>query len=194
MPPRTGRPIAARSLDPELVNDDRATIRSVRALSLVTMLLLATACASSSTSSGGTQSSQGFTAAELCALATPAEVSAALGRTVQAGVPSGVNAPSCTWTAADASAVTIAATDPASVGKLPFGLQGNSGAKVTPIPNLGDAAFFAAPGGDLPEAELDMTKGGRAITITGGVAGGNMTQAQQEAIEKAVATDAAPRM
>jgi hypothetical protein len=158
------------------------------------MLVTVAACASSSSSSGGSQTGMGFTAAELCQLATPAEIGAALGRSVPAGVPSGTNAPSCTWTASDASAITIAATDLSSVGKLPFGLQGQSGAAVTAIPNLGDAAFFAAPGGDFPEAELDLKKGGRAITITGGVAGGTMTKAQQEAIEKAVAVAAVARM
>ena len=156
-------------------------------------LLLVAGCASSSTSSSS-GNGMGWTAAELCQLATPDEVGAALGVSVPAGVATGVNAPACVWTASDASAVTIAATDTASVGKLPFGLQGNSTAKVTPIPNLGDAAFFAAPGGDLPEAELDMRKGGRAVTITGGVAGGSMTQGQQEAIELAIAKVAAPRM
>ncbi|HET7466550.1 MAG TPA: hypothetical protein VFL29_07770 [Candidatus Dormibacteraeota bacterium] len=155
--------------------------------------VMTVACGSSS-AAGGTTSSNGFTAAQLCALATPAEVGAALGRSVPAGVPSGVNAPSCTWTAADASAVTIAATDTASVGKLPYGLQNVSGAHVTSIPNLGDAAFFASGGDDSPTAELDMKKGGRAVTITGAVAGGTMTQAQQEAIEKAVAIAAAGRM
>lgn len=159
------------------------------------LLLLVAGCGSSSESSSGqSQNGLGFTGAQLCALATPAEVGAALGRSVPAGVPSGVNAPSCTWTAGDASGATIAATDTGSVGKLPFGLQGRSGAHVTPIPNLGDAAFFASGGGDFPDAELDMKKGGRAVTITAAIAGGTMTQAQQEAAEKAIATAAAGRM
>ena len=158
------------------------------------MLILVTVACGSSSSAGSSGTGNGFTGAQLCALATTAEVGAALGRTVPAGVPAGVNAPSCTWTAADASGATIAATDTGSVGKLPFGLQGKSGAHVTPIPNLGDAAFFASGGGDFPDAELDMRKGGRAVTITAAVAGGTMTQAQQEAIEQAIATAAAGRM
>ena len=165
----------------------------MRVLGIVFTALLVAACGSSSTS-GNSGTGMGWTAAELCQLATSTEVGAALGVSVPAGVPTGVNAPACVWTAADGSGVTIAATDTASVGQLPFGLQGNSSAKVTPIPNLADAAFFAAPGGDVPQAELDMKKGGRAVTITGGVAGGNMTQAQQEAIELAIAKVAAPRM
>ena len=158
------------------------------------LILVVTVACGSSSSAGSSGTGNGFTAAQLCALATAAEVGAALGRTVPAGVPSGVNAPSCTWTAADASGATIAATDVGSVGTLPFGLQGTSGAHVTPIPNLGDAAFFASGGDDFPNAELDMKKGGRAVTITAAIAGGTMTQAQQEAVEKAIATAAAGRM
>lgn len=158
------------------------------------LLLIVAGCGSSSASSDQGQTGMGFTAAQLCALATPAEVGAALGRTVPAGVPSGVNAPSCTWTAGDASGATIAATSPASVGQLPFGLQGKSGAHVTAIPNLGDAAFYAAGGGDFPQAELDMKKGGRAVTITAAIAGGTMTQGQQEAAELAIAKAAVSRM
>ena len=165
----------------------------MRIAALVAVLLVTGACGSSSSSSGG-GSGLGFTAAQLCALVTPDQVGAALGRSVPAGVPSGVNAPSCTWTAGDASGATIAATDPGSVGKIPFGLQGKEGAHVTAIPNLGDAAFFAAPGGDFPEAELDLKKGGRAITITASVAGGTLTQGQQEAIEQAIATAAVAHM
>jgi hypothetical protein len=166
----------------------------MKLLGIAVAVVLVGACGSSSASDSGGQTSMGWTAAQLCKLATSGEIGAALGVSVPAGVPTGVNAPACVWTASDGSGATIAATDVASVGKLPFGLQGKSGAAVTPIPNLGDAAFFAAAGGDIPEAELDMKKGGHAVTITAGVAGVNMDKAQQEAIEKAIATVAAPRM
>ena len=76
---------------------------------------MAMACGSSSQSSG-TTTGLGFTAAQLCALATPAQVGGAIGRSVPAGVPSGVNAPSCTWTASDGGGATIAATVPSAVG------------------------------------------------------------------------------
>jgi len=155
-------------------------------------LLLLAACASSSASSEESQTGMGFTAAQLCALVTPGQVGAAIGRSVPAGVPSGVNAPSCTWTASDAGAATIAATSPGSVGQIPFGLQGKSGAKVTSIPNLGDAAFFASAGADFPQAELDMKKGSRAVTITAAWSG--VTLAQQEAAELAIAKAAVARM
>ncbi len=164
----------------------------MKALGTAISVLLVVACGSSS-ASGNSGTGMGWTAAELCQLATPSEVGAAIGQSVPAGVPSGVNAPSCTWTAADASGATIAATDTGSVGQIPFGLQGNSAAHVTPIPHLGDAAFFAA-GGTGPTAELDMKKGRRAVTITAAMAGGTMTQAQQEAAELAIATAAAGRM
>ena len=165
----------------------------MKVLGFAMTLLLLAACASSSTSNTRTTTGMGFTAAELCQLATPAEVGAALGQSVPAGVPSGVNAPSCTWTAADASGATIAATDPGSVGKLPFGLQNSDNAHVTAIPHLGDAAFFAAAG-DAPTAELDLKKGSRAVTITAAIAGGTMTQASQEGAELAIAAVAAARM
>lgn len=164
-------------------------------LAVAVVVLASVACSSSSAASNtGGGGGLGFTAAELCALVTPDQVGAALGRSVPAGVPSGVNAPSCTWTASDASGATIAASDTGSVGKLPFGLQNNSGAHVTAIPNLGDAAYYAAPGGDFPGAELDLKKGGRAITITAAIAGGSMTQAQQEAVELAIAQAAVAHM
>ena len=134
----------------------------------------------------------GFTAAELCALLTPDQVGAAIGRSVPAGVPSGQNAPSCTWTASDAGGATIAANDPASVGKIPFGLQGKSGAHVTAIRYLGDAAYYADAGGDFPQGELDVKKGGRALTITASWSG--VTLGEQEAAELAIAKAAVARM
>ena len=165
----------------------------MKLLGIAVMVVLVGACGSSSASGDTGTTGMGFTAADLCKLATPAEVGAAIGHSVPAGVPSGVNAPSCTWTADDASGATIAATGTGTVGQIPYGLQGISGAHVTPIPHLGDAAFFAA-GGTGPTAELDMKKGGRAVTITVGIAGGTMTQEQQEAAELAIATAAAGRM
>lgn len=171
----------------------------------ITLLVLTSFAACSAASTGPTPGSgsgapsgteatgMGFTADALCALASSADVSAALGTTVGAGVPSGVNAPSCSWQAADASGATIAASDPASVGQLPFGLQGNSGSHVTAVPNVGDAAFFAA-GATGTTAELDIRKGGRAITITIALADPNTTQAQQEAAELAIGKVAAAKM
>jgi hypothetical protein len=153
--------------------------------SIVTAALLALtlgACASSSSSSGQT-SGLGFTASQLCALVTTADVSGALGVSVGAGVGSGVNAPACIWTGTGGAGATIAATDPSSVGQVPFGMQGLDNHRATPVSGLGDAAFFAAAG-DIPDAELDIKKGGKAITITVGVSG--YTQAQQEAAEKAI--------
>jgi hypothetical protein len=165
----------------------------VRKAAAVGVLTFAVVSCGSPSPSAATGNGLGFTAAQLCKLATTAEVGSALGRSVPDGVPSGVNAPACVWTASDGSGATIAATDTASVGKLPYGLQGMSGAAVTAVPNLGDAAFFASAG-TLPDAELDMKKGGRAVTITAAVAGGTMTLAEQESIEKAIATAAAGRM
>jgi hypothetical protein len=169
--------------------------RSVLAVGMV--LVVAAACSSGSsptpTSDAGGQTGMGFTADALCALATQADVSAALGASVGPGVPSGVNAPSCNWQAADASGATIAATDPASVGQIPFGLQGIEGAHVTAVPGLGDKAYFAA-GASGPTAELDIAKGSRAITITVALADPNSTQAQIEAAEQAIGTAAAANM
>jgi hypothetical protein len=155
-----------------------------------TLVVLALgACASSTSDSGQTSTGMGFTAAQLCALATTAEVSAALGAPVDTGVGSGVNAPSCTWSGSGAGA-TIAASEPSSVGQVPFGLQGLDNHRATAVSGLGDAAFFAAAG-DLPDAELDIRKGGRAITITAAVTG--ITQAAQEAAEQAIGTVAVKR-
>jgi Protein of unknown function (DUF3558) len=164
-------------------------------------LMVTAACSSGSTPSSGSSSSSapvapngmGFTADALCALVTTDEMSAALGQTVGPGVPSGVNAPACTWQAADASGATIAATDAGSVGQLPFGLQGVTGAQLTAVSGLGDKAFFAS-GSMGQSAELDIAKGGKAITITVALADPNTTLAQQEAAEQAIGTAAVKNM
>jgi hypothetical protein len=162
-----------------------------------TLALLVAACTSSSPSpspSASQRSGSGFTAADLCALVTQSQVSAAVGNAVAAGVPSGVNAPSCTWqdiTDPGASA-TIAASAPDAVGQIPYALQNMPSPHVTPVSGVGDAAFFAAGTGTT--AELDIRKGGRAITITVGSTDPNYTQAQQEAAELAIATSAARSM
>ena len=171
--------------------------RAVGALALVTVLA---ACSSSSTPAptatsgggGGGGGGLGFTADALCALVTPDVVGGAIGSPVGAGVPSGVNAPSCTWTASNAAGATIAATDPGSVGQIPFGLQGIAGAHVTQVPNLGDSAYFAAAGSG-PESELDISKGGRAITITVGIPN-VFDQGTVQAAELAIGTAAATNM
>ncbi len=151
------------------------------ALAAVVVLGLA-ACAHSA-ASDGQSSGPGFTAAQLCALVTSADVSAAVGVSVGPGVGSGVNAPACTWQGEGGAGVAIAADDPGSVGQIPFGLQGLDNHRATPVSGLGDAAYFAAAG-DAPDAELDIKKGGKAITITVGVSA--FTQAQQEAAEQAI--------
>lgn len=166
-------------------------------LALAAVLLLVTACSSPATAPPSVgqpgQGGLGFTADQLCALVTQAEVGAAVGVSVGVGVPSGVNAPACDWHDSNGSGATVAASGPSSVGQIPFGLQGVSGAHVTAVPGLGDAAFFAS-GAFGPTAELDIRKGGRAITITVGVADPNFNQAQQEAAELAIGKAAAGRM
>jgi hypothetical protein len=157
---------------------------SIVTAATATLFVLALgACASSTSSSGQSATGMGFTASQLCGLVSSADVSGALGVTVAAGVGSGVNAPACIWSAASGAGATIAADDPSSVGQIPFGLQGLDNHRATAVSGLGDAAFFAAAG-DVPDAELDIKKGGRAITITVGVSG--FTQAQQEAAEQAI--------
>ncbi len=162
-------------------------------------LLVAAACSSSSTPSEPSSAAPsapnglGFTADALCALVTPAEVSAALGASVGPGVPSGVNAPSCSWQAADASGATIAATDTGSVGQVPYGLQNVPGGHVTAVSGLGDKAYFAS-GASGQTAELDIAKGGKAITITVALADPNTTLAQQEAAEQAIGAAAVKNM
>jgi hypothetical protein len=162
---------------------------------LVAMPLLVLDAGCSSSSPTGQPTGLGFTAEGLCALVTPAEVSAALGTPVGAGVPSGVNAPSCGWASADSRmGATIAATEPTSVGQIPFGLQGVAGAHATAVSNVGDAAFFAS-GATGPDAELDIAKGQRAITITtGNTDDPSYSQATQEAAELAIGTAAAKNM
>ena len=161
------------------------------------LLLASAACSGSAAPSESNAAAPagglGFTADELCALVSPADIGAALGTTVDAGVPSGVNAPSCTWqNGASTAGATIAASDPGSVGQIPFGLQGIQGAHVTQVPNLGDAAFFAA-GGSGPNSELDIRKGNRAITITVGISG-MLDQGQQQAAELAIGEAAAKHL
>lgn len=167
-----------------------------RSAALPLLLVALAACGGPAATPAGTGSSQtglGFTADQLCALVSTADISAAVGVTVGDGVPSGVNAPSCTWQDSNSKVgVTIAASGPDTVGQIPFGLQGIAGAHVTPVPNVGDAAFFAA-GGSGPNSELDIKKGGHAITITVGI-GGNLDQGVQQAAELAIGTLAAKNM
>jgi hypothetical protein len=172
-------------------------IASMRRLAALPFLVVAlAACGSPTATPAGSAAGGGglgFTADQLCALVSVADISAAVGSTVDAGVPSGVNAPSCTWQTGDSKiGVTIAASGPDTVGQIPFGLQGLSGAHVTAVPNLGDAAFFAA-GGSGPNSELDIKKGGRAITITVGISG-NFDQGVQQAAELAIGTAAAKNL
>jgi hypothetical protein len=168
--------------------------RRVAAMPLLVVALAA--CGSPTATPAGTTSGAGglgFTADQLCALVSAADVGGALGATVDAGVPSGVNAPSCTWQSGDGkAAATIAATGPDTVGQIPFGLQGLTGAHVTAVPNLGDAAFFAA-GASGPNSELDIRKGNRAITITLSMSG-NFDQGVQQAAELAIGTAAAKNL
>jgi hypothetical protein len=173
-------------------------VRGLRRIALMPLVLAGlAACGSpvSTTPAGATSAPNGlgYTADQLCSLVSVADISAAVGTTVGAGVPSGVNAPSCTWQSSDSSVgVTIAASGAGDVGKIPFGLQGISGAHVTAVPNVGDAAFFAA-GGTGPTSELDIRKGSFAITITVGI-GGNLDQGVQQAAELAIGTAAAQHM
>jgi hypothetical protein len=158
-------------------------------------MVTAAACSSSAASSPSPSqpTALGFTAAGLCALVTQADVSAAIGSPVGPGVPSGVNAPSCGWQDSKADGATIAATDPASVGQVPYALQNMPGPHVTAVSGVGDAAFFAS-GATGATAELDVRKGGRAITITVGSVDPSYTQAQQEAAELVIGTAAARNM
>jgi hypothetical protein len=160
------------------------------------LVVLGAGCTSSSPSTNGQPTGFGFTAQALCALVTQADMSAAVGTSVGAGVPDGVNAPSCTWQSSDSKVgATIAAADPSSVGQIPFGLQGISGAHVTAVSNVGDAAFFASGASNVgPDAELDIKKGGRAITITEGSTSNPNSQSVQEAVELTIGTAAAKNM
>ena len=118
-----------------------------------------------------------------------------MGNAVGAGVPSGVNAPSCTWqdSTGTGARATIAASGPDTVGQIPYGLQNMPSPHVTAVNGVGDAAFFASAATGAT-AELDIRKGGRAITITVGSIDPNYTQAQQEAAELAIGTAAARNM
>lgn len=182
-----------------------------RTLGVIAGALLLAGCsasgtpASSSTPVGGTssptpsaasqQAGSGFAAADLCALVSQAQMSAAVGDAVGGGVPSGVNAPSCTWqdSTGNGASATIAASGPDTVGQIPFGLQNMPSPHVTAVNGVGDAAFFASAGTGTT-AELDIRKAGRAITITVGSVDPNYTQAQQEAAELAIGTAAATHM
>lgn len=168
---------------------NRAMARLRHAGSAVLLVVMLAACGSSASTSPPADSAApgaGFTADQLCALVSQSAMAAALGNAVDAGVGSGVNAPSCTWQGnGDSSAsATIAATAPDTVGQLPFGLQGLENAHTTAVPGLGDAAFFAAGNGTT--SELDIRKGSHAVTITVGSTDPNYTQAQQQAAELAI--------
>lgn len=176
----------------------RWALRARRATPALAALLLVAACGATNaapTTAPAQGNGSGPSAADLCALVTQAEMGTALGNGVSAGVPSGVNAPSCSWQPAAGSGVgaTIAATSPDSVGQIPYGLQNMPSPHVTSVPGVGDTAFFASAATGTT-AELDIRKGSRAITITVGSTDPNYTQAQQEAAELAIGTAAAKRL
>lgn len=181
------------------MNPPAMSVRGALSTAAVAALLVAACSGSSSASASATASDQqtglGFTAADLCALVSQADVGTAVGNAVAAGVPSGVNAPSCTWQGSTdtGASLTIAANGPETVGQIPYGLQNMPGPHVTAVSGVGDAAFFASAATG-PTAELDIRKGGRAITITVGSTDPNYTQAQQEAAELAIGTLAAKHM
>jgi hypothetical protein len=167
-------------------------IRRVMVSGAIALSVLVAGCGGAA--STGSSQRAGFTAAQLCALVTQSEMSATLGSQVGAGVASGVNAPSCTWsgpTPKNAGA-TIAGESASDVdGSIPFGLQGLQNPKVEPVKGLGDAAYLASANG-LPNADLSMRKGSNGIEVT--VAWVGISQGEQIAAEEAIAKAAAGRM
>jgi hypothetical protein len=142
------------------------------------------------TGAGTGTGTAGMTAEQVCALLTTAEIQAATGLTVGAGVPEGVNVPSCTWTA-DSGALSISWEETSSVGQIAPGEQGNDSLKLVPVSGVGDKAYFTELG--TIGAALDFAKGSNALNVSFGM-GASASLAQIEAAEKALALDALARM
>lgn len=132
------------------------------------------------------------TAPDACALLTEAEVSAALGETVSAGVLSGINAPSCNWQDANGGGATLDyPTEPSMVGTIAPGEAGNSAITLTPVTGLGDAAAYTADG--TIGADLAVRKGRQAFDISVSEQL-PYSLAQAEAAEKVLAQAALARL
>ena len=132
------------------------------------------------------------TTVDACSLLTQAQVSAALGESVSAGVPSGANAPSCTWQDANGGGATLDyPTSPDQVGQIAAGESGNSAIVLVPVSGLGDAAYYTTNG--TIQADLAVRKGGQAFDISVSEVP-PFTQAQAEAAEKALAQDVLTRL
>ena len=145
---------------------------------LASTLLVVIACGSSSTAKGNS-------ATNACTLLTQAEVSAAVGAAVNAGVYEGPGAPNCTWTAASGAAATLNyPEDPGQVGQIPAGAQHMSGVSLVKVDGLGDAADYTVVG--TISAELDVRKGSQAFQMD--IGNDKASQAQIEAGEKTLAT------
>ncbi len=122
-----------------------------------------------------------------CFLLTSAQVGAALGVSVGAGVESGVNAPSCNWQSADGSATAVLnyPEDTSQVCTITPALQGDTAIKLVHVSGLGTAACYTELG--TIQAMLDVSKGSKAFSIGAGLANGS--QQQSEAAEKALALE-----
>jgi hypothetical protein len=136
---------------------------------------------------GGTA---GMTADQLCQLLTTSEIQAATGVAVGAGVPEGVNAPSCTWQG-DGGALTLAWEEPSSVGTITPALQGDSAVSLVALGGVGDAAFYTVDGQLV--ANLDVSKASNALSVSVGFSP-PQTIAKIESAEKQLALDALGRM
>jgi hypothetical protein len=175
-------------------------MRAVGGLTGIAVALVLAGCSGGSAGSAGSATTPpdtgagtgtaGMTAEQVCALLTTAEIQTATGLTVGAGVPEGVNVPSCTWTA-DGGALSISWEETSSVGQIAPGEQGNDSLKLVPVSGVGDKAFFTELG--TIGAALDFAKGSNALNVSFGM-GASASLAQIEAAEKALALDALARM
>jgi hypothetical protein len=164
-------------------------VRGIGRLVMIGICLVLASCSGGgATDEGG--GTAGMTADQVCALLTTDEISAATGLAVGAGVPEGVNVPSCTWTG-DGGAVSVSWITPDLVGQIAPALQGNSVVKLVPLSGVGDAAFYTEEG--TIGASLDFSKGSNGLDVSFGM-GASATLAQVEAAEKTLALDALARM
>ena len=111
--------------------------------------------------------SQAGAAVDPCTLITQAEAAAALGGSVDAGQQAAAGASSCLWSGNDPS--KIASTDGVEVSVITVSTfdkshKAGSGITVTPVPGLGDEAYFVDLG--IGYMNLHVKKGSAAFTVT----------------------------
>ena len=158
-------------------------------VAVVGCVLMATACSgTAATSASVAPTSAAPTLGAPCSLLTMAQVGSAISFTVNTQTSDDAGQ-TCTWTYADPNNMVdfntarLSIIDLATFSKMR--VAQDSGITITPVGNLGDAAFYTESG--VQGTSLSVEKGSAAFTVW--VLGKAYTAAQSKADENVLATE-----